>query len=63
MLCEQGIIYTSKIEGKRAIRIYPPRDIATNKQAQKTQKWQLEFFLEIPFDKKIGIDRVKLLSS
>jgi hypothetical protein len=60
VLCEQGIISTSKIEGKRAIRVYPPRDIKTNKQAQKTQKWQLEFFLEIPFDKKIDLDRVKL---
>lgn len=63
VLCEQGIISTSRKEGKRAIRVYPPWDLATNKQAQKTQKWQLEYFLEIPSDIPINIDRAKLLLS
>jgi hypothetical protein len=40
-------IVTDKKEGKRAIRVYPPWDITTSKQAQKTQKWQLDYFLEI----------------
>lgn len=39
-------IVSDKKEGKRAIRVYPPWDITTNKQAQKTQKWQLDYFLE-----------------
>ena len=63
VLCEQGIISTSKKEGKRAIRVYPPWDEPTSKQAQKTQKWQLEFFLEIPLDCPIDIDRAKILIS
>jgi hypothetical protein len=63
VLCELGIISTSRKEGKRAIRVYPPWDLATNKQAQKTQKWQLEYFLEIPSDIPIDIDRAKLLLS
>jgi hypothetical protein len=40
-------IVTDKKEGKRAIRVYPSWDITTSKQAQKTQKWQLDYFLEI----------------
>ena len=61
VLCERGVITTSKKEGKRAIRVYPPWDQANNTQAQNTQKWQLDYFLEIPSDKPINIDRVKLL--
>lgn len=38
VLCEQGIFSTSKIEGKRAIRVYPPRGYNKHKQAQKIQK-------------------------
>jgi hypothetical protein len=40
-------IVSDKKEGKRAIRVYPSWDITTSKQAQKTQKWQLDYFLEI----------------
>lgn len=45
VLCEQGILSHNGKEGKRAIRVYPPWDKAINKQAQKTQKWQLNYFL------------------
>lgn len=40
-------IVSDKKEGKRAIRVYPPWDSTTSKQAQKTQKWQLDYFMEI----------------
>jgi hypothetical protein len=61
VLCEQGIISTNNKEGKRAIRVYPSWDITTSKQAQKTQKWQLDFFLEIPCDKPINMALLKKL--
>ena len=61
VLCEKGIISTSNKEGKRAIRVYPPWDKAINKQAQKTQQWQLDYFLEIPVDKPIDRERAKML--
>lgn len=61
VLCEKGIISTTAKEGKRAIRVYPPWDEATSKQAQKTQKWQLDYFLEIPTDEKVNIERAKML--
>lgn len=49
-LIEKGIFSTDLKEGKRALRVYPPWDKTTSKQAQKTQQWQLEYFIEIPFD-------------
>jgi hypothetical protein len=53
-------IVSDKKEGKRAIRVYPPWDITTSKQAQKTQKWQLNYFLEIPQNSKTSLDQIKL---
>jgi hypothetical protein len=61
ILIQQGIITHNNKEGKRAIRVYPPWDIAINKQAQKTQKWQLNYFLEIPLDKTIDVEKAKEL--
>lgn len=47
VLLEKGVFSTKTKEGKRAIRVYPPWDETTNKQAQKTQDWQLNYFYEI----------------
>jgi hypothetical protein len=54
-------IVSDKKEGKRAIRVYPPWDITTSKQAQKTQKWQLDYFLEIQEDQTKDLNRIKSL--
>ena len=61
ILCEKGIISTTNKEGKRAIRVYPPWDEAINKQAQKTQQWQLDYFLEITSDEAVNLENVKRL--
>lgn len=58
ILSEKGIFSTLAKEGKRATRIYPPWDVTTNKQAQKTQQWQLDYFLEISENQSI-VSRVK----
>ena len=47
ILIEKGIISTEKKEGKRAFRVYPNWDVPKNKQAERTQKWQLNCFYEI----------------
>ncbi|AOM78834.1 MepB family protein [Pedobacter steynii] len=47
-LIKHGIISNNGKEGKRAIRVYPPWDKTTSRQAMRTQKWQLEYFLKIP---------------
>jgi hypothetical protein len=61
ILIEKGIISHQGKEGKRAIRVYPPWDITTSKQAQKTQKWQLDYFLEVKQDQTIDSNLAKLL--
>jgi hypothetical protein len=47
VLLQKGVFSTSTKEGKRATRVYPPWDFTTSKQAQKTQQWQLNYFLEL----------------
>ncbi|WET01439.1 MepB family protein [Flavobacterium sp. YJ01] len=57
ILLEKGIFSTEKKEGIRATRVYPPWDETTSKQAQKTQKWQLDHFFD--FRNKIDFDQLK----
>jgi len=45
-LLKHGIISDGIKPGKRGIRMYPSWDETTNNQAKKTQKWQLEYFIE-----------------
>lgn len=47
ILIEKNILSTDKKEGKRGFRVYPPWEVATNKQAMETQQWQLNFFNEL----------------
>ena len=62
-LIKHGIFSVRSKGGKRAIRVYPPWDEAESKQAEKTQKWQLEYFLDMPNNKSIDATRCKLLFS
>jgi hypothetical protein len=50
VLQEKGVLSVDNKEGKRGFRVYPPWDIAINKQAKQTQEWQLKYFLETPID-------------
>lgn len=62
ILHEKGIL-SGKKEGKRGFRVYPPWDLSLNKQAQKTQSWQSDYFMENlsdPIRDKINVR--KLLS-
>ena len=47
VLIKKGIISTEKKEGKRGFRVYPNWDTVKSKQAEQTQKWQLNYFYEI----------------
>ncbi|URM37065.1 MepB family protein [Flavobacterium anhuiense] len=58
-LLEKGIFSTEKKEGIRATRVYPPWDETTSKQAQKTQKWQLDYFFNFSEESKIDIEKLK----
>jgi hypothetical protein len=47
VLIKKGIISFKGGEGKRAFRVYPIWDKVNSKQAERTQKWQLNYFYKI----------------
>jgi len=47
LLADKGIVTQISKAGKRGIRVYPPWDVTTSKQAEKTQSWQTKYFLII----------------
>jgi hypothetical protein len=61
VLADKGIITRNDKEGKRGIRVYPPWDIAINKQAEKSQNWQTKYFLIIKSDNSTDLDLTKKL--
>jgi hypothetical protein len=63
VLLERGILSTETKEGKRGFRVYPPWDEGLNKQALKTQTWQLDFFMEVKGEGFLDLDRAKKLYS
>lgn len=44
-LIEHGIVSTAGADGKRGFRLYPTWSVTTNQQAQRTQRWQSDYFL------------------
>lgn len=62
VLIKHSVFAAHGKDGKRAIRVYPSWDKTESTQAIKTQKWQLEYFLEINQDKQLLDEaRVKML--
>jgi hypothetical protein len=61
ILAKHKIITKNGIEGKRGIRVYPPWDTVTNKQAEKTQQWQAGYFLSISTHQNIDLTLAKKL--
>ncbi len=59
ILIKKGIVSTKEREGKRAFRVYSKWDSPTSKQAERTQKWQLNYFYEI--NDSMNIKEVKKL--
>ena len=47
VLIENGIITNNSKKGKRGMRVYPTWDMAQNKQAERTQRWQTKHFINI----------------
>ncbi|MBK3494206.1 MepB family protein [Viridibacillus sp. YIM B01967] len=61
VLCNMDIVSNRGEGGKRAMRVYPPWDKPTSRLAQKTQKWQQAYFLEIPRNSAIDSVRTQML--
>lgn len=49
-LIENGVISQHNKGGKRGIRVYPPWDTNLNRQATKTQCWQINYFIDMTND-------------
>ena len=63
VLFTQEILSKEGKGGKRAIRVYPPWDSDLTRQAEKTQQWQMIYFLEMHRNRKIDYSRAKMLYS
>lgn len=61
VLLEKDIISLNSKGGKRGMRVYPSWDKTINKQAQNTQNWQLQYFVEVQSDSSIDCNCIKKL--
>ncbi|MBP9926537.1 MAG: MepB family protein [Cyclobacteriaceae bacterium] len=61
VLYENKILSDKTRDGKRGIRVYSTWDLTSNKQAQKAQLWQTNYFIELSKDKQIDLTRAKHL--
>lgn len=61
ILIKKGILSDGNKTGKRGIRVYPSWDIAGNKQAMATQKWQTEYFLDLSEGSESSLEKAKVL--
>ena len=61
VLLDKNIFSNTTQKGKLGFRVYPPWDKTLNKQAQRTQQWQLHYFLELSVDRPIDYVRAKAL--
>jgi len=61
VLFHQGILSGKLQQGKRGFRVYPPWDLPYSRQAQKSQRWQNDYFLEITNKRNIDWDLAKRL--
>lgn len=63
VLIKHNVISNNHKGGKRAIRVYPPWENNLNQQAKKSQKWQIEYFLDMSIINNIDYNRIKMLYS
>jgi len=61
VLADKGILTQNGVSGKRGIRVYPPWDIPKSKQAEKTQNWQINYFVTIKTNAIDNLDLAKKL--
>lgn len=61
VLLDKGIVSRNGKGGKRGIRVYPSWDKVMSKQAEKTQTWQMNYFVLIHRDNQIDLNRVRKL--
>src|SRR5690625_3866573 len=63
ILLEKDILRSTSTKGKMAIRVYPIWDSPSSKQAMKTQKWQLPYFIDMCNPNKSALEKIMELYS
>jgi len=61
ILVEKNILTTNQKEGKRGFRIYPIWTKTENKQAERTQNWQINYFVDLTDNDQKNIEKFKAL--
>lgn len=61
VLRDRGILSVNGMGGKRAIRVYPPWVETSSRQASATQRWQLEYFLDLTPGSQVDCQRARAL--
>lgn len=61
VLIENKIVSDGNKNGKRGIRVYPPWNLTINIQAQKTQLWQNEYFLDLSENTQVDKRKASIL--
>lgn len=61
ILHDNKVLSDATRDGKRGIRVYPIWDETTSKQAQKTQIWQTQYFIDLSDNDQIDLNRAKKL--
>lgn len=61
ILHEHKVLSDATRDGKRGIRVYPIWDETTSKQAQKTQIWQTQYFIDLSDHDQIDLNLAKKL--
>lgn len=65
VLVAHGVVAQPGKDGKRALRVYPPWDTPTSRQALTTQAWQSAYFLDLSQgqvnDHTVDLGRAKAL--
>ncbi len=63
VLLHKGILGSTSTTGKMAMRVYPIWDFPNSKQAVKTQKWQLPYFVDLSHPNKLLVEKIVELYS
>ena len=59
LLIEKNILSSRLKEGKRGFRLYPTWVKTESKQAEKTQSWQTEYFIDLTSNEQKNIEKLK----
>lgn len=61
VLIVRQILTTNQKEGKRGFRVYPDWTKTENKQAEKTQTWQTNYFINLTNNEQKNIEKLKAI--